>query len=72
MNFTEETIRNVVAQVLAEVGTAPPVSNGSLTGRHGVFDCANEAVKAARAAFEQLRERSIEDRKRIIEHIRRI
>ena len=72
MNFTEETIRNVVAQVLAEVGNAPPVSSPTLTGRHGVFGCADEAVKAARAAFEQLRERSIEDRKRIIEHIRRI
>lgn len=71
MQLTEETIRSVVAQVLAEVGNAPPVSN-SYAGRHGVFDSADEAVAAARAAFEELRERSIEDRKRIIGHIRRI
>ena len=71
MQFTEETIRDVVAQVLAEVGGPPTVSSGH-TGRHGVFTCANEAVAAARAAFEQLRERTIEDRKQIIAHIRRI
>lgn len=71
MQFTEETIRNVVAQVLSEVG-GPPAVSSSHTGRHGIFDCADEAVKAARTAFEQLRERSIEDRKKIIEHIRRI
>ena len=65
MQFTEETIRNVVAQVLAEVGQAPPVA-ASHTGRHGVFTCAQEAVAAARTAFEQLRERTIEDRKRMI------
>jgi acyl-CoA reductase-like NAD-dependent aldehyde dehydrogenase len=36
------------------------------------FTCANEAVAAAREAFERLSERGIEDRKRIIDHIRRI
>lgn len=72
MQLSEETIRNVVAQVLAEVGHAPAIPTTSHVGKRGVFDCANEAVAAARAAFEQLRERTIEDRKRIIEHIRRI
>jgi aldehyde dehydrogenase len=61
-----------VAQVLAEVGPAPAVNGSQQTLRHGVFDCANEAVAAARTAFEQLSERTIDDRKRIIEHIRRI
>ena len=41
-------------------------------GRHGVFTCVDSAVAAATEAFEQLSERTIEDRKRIIDHIRRI
>lgn len=71
MHFDESIIRNVVAQVLAEVGNAPPATSG-FTGRYGIFDCADEAVRAAREAFEKLSERTIEDRKRIIDHIRRI
>lgn len=72
MQFDEQLIRDVVSQVLAEVGQAPPVSSQSFAGRNGVFEDANEAVAAAREAFEQLSERTLEDRKRIIEHIRRI
>ncbi|MFP6603004.1 MAG: aldehyde dehydrogenase family protein [Pirellulaceae bacterium] len=72
LQVNESMIRNVVAQVLAEVGPAPAVNGSQQTLRHGVFDCANEAVAAARTAFEQLSERTIDDRKRIIEHIRRI
>jgi aldehyde dehydrogenase len=72
MQLSEDLIRSVVAQVLAEVGRVPPAANGSHHGRHGIFTCVNEAVAAARAAFEQLCERTIEDRRRIIGHIRRI
>jgi len=82
MQFDENLIRNVVAQVLAEVGPLPPgnQTNGSVhaanrtsgAGRHGVFYDADSAVKAARAAFLELRERTLEDRKRIIDIIRRI
>ena len=72
LQVNESMIRNVVAQVLAEVGPAPVVSGGQQGNRYGVFDCANEAIAAARKAFEQLSERTIDDRKRIIEHIRRI
>src|SRR5688500_14481774 len=76
MQINEDLIRNVVAQVLAEVGRVPGSSNGQAargyTGRRGVFDDANEAVAAARDAFEQLSQRTLEDRKRIIRHIRRI
>jgi len=72
VQVNESMIRNVVAQVLAEVGPAPAVSGGQQTLSHGVFDCANEAIAAARTAFEQLSQRTIDDRKRIIEHIRRI
>lgn len=72
LQVNESMIRNVVAQVLAEVGPAPVVSGASQAGRYGVFDCAHEAVTAARQAFEQLSERTIDDRRRIIDHIRRI
>ncbi|MGE0759955.1 MAG: aldehyde dehydrogenase family protein, partial [Pirellulaceae bacterium] len=41
-------------------------------GRHGVFTCVDEAVAAARDAFEQLSERTLEDRRRIIGIIRRL
>jgi aldehyde dehydrogenase len=73
MQINEALIRSVVAQVLSEVGRAPHASNGkSHSGRHGIFSSVDEAVTAARAAFEQLSERGLEDRKRIISHIRRI
>ena len=42
-------------------------------GRHGIFTCADEAVAAAtRGLRAACSERPIEDRKRIIDHIRRI
>jgi aldehyde dehydrogenase len=73
MQVDEALIRSVVAQVLAEVGKIPPVSGGGrYVGRHGVFTCAKEAIAAASEAYEQLRECGLEDRKRIIDHIRRI
>ena len=74
MQINEALIRSVVAQVLGEVNRSngAPVAGKSLAGRHGIFTCPDEAVAAARDAFERLQERSIEDRKRIIDHIRRI
>ncbi len=41
-------------------------------GQHGLFTDVDQAVAAATLAFEQLSTRPIEDRKRIIAHIRRI
>ena len=72
MQIDEALIRNVVAQVLAEVGRIPPLTSTSYEGRHGIFTDANEAIEAAAEAYDRLRERSMEDRKRIISHIRRI
>jgi aldehyde dehydrogenase len=73
MQATEELIRNVVEQVLVRMGTAAgPANSGGHTGRHGVFDCVDEAVAAATESFEQLSQRTLADRKRIIDHIRRI
>jgi acyl-CoA reductase-like NAD-dependent aldehyde dehydrogenase len=73
MQINEALIRSVVAQVLSEVSRPPAVGGSkSFAGRHGIFTCVDEAAAAARAAFEQLSERGLEDRKRIISHIRRI
>lgn len=75
MQISEELIRSVVSQVIGEVRagqTTPTASTGAGTGRFGQFDCAKAAVSAARLAFEQLRQRPISDRKRAIDHIRRI
>ena len=85
MQINENLIRSVVEQVLSEVrskqpstgtsaasSTASSSAPSSAMGRFGLFDNVDDAVRAARTAFEQLRERSIADRRRIIDHIRRI
>ena len=77
MQVSEELIRSVVSQVLQEVRSGHRSTNGAssatpATGQHGLFTCAKQAVAAARHAFEQLRTRSISDRKKAIDHIRRI
>ena len=73
MQFNEDIIRSVVAQVLAEVGPMPK-SNGQSNhgGKHGIFYDADSAVAAARAAFEQFRSVSLATRKQVIDIIRKI
>ena len=51
---------------------ATPPAGGGYQGRFGLFTDVDEAVAAAREAFEQLSRRTLEDRNRIIDHIRRI
>ena len=78
MQLDETLVRNVVEQVITRLGTngsAAPVGapvGGGYQGRHGLFTCVNEAVAAANEAFDRLSEGTIEDRRRIIGHIRRI
>jgi len=79
MQINENLIRSVVEQVLNEVRnkqTSPAVSTAhgasNAMGRYGLFTNVDDAVRSARTAFEQLRERSSADRRRIIAHIRRI
>jgi aldehyde dehydrogenase len=78
MQISEDLIRSVVSQVLQEVrgnqakASNPAAASMAASGKHGLFSCATAAVAAARRAFEQLRTRPIEDRKKAIEHIRRI
>ncbi len=76
MQVNETLVRNVVEEVLNRLkanGTVVPVTpRGGHQGRFGMFTCVDEAVAAAREAFEQLSRRTLEDRRRIIGHIRRI
>ncbi len=73
MQATEQIIKSVVEQVLKQLGPGLHATNGrGRQGQHGIFHDVNEAVAAATVAFEQLSERTIEDRKRIIDLIRRI
>jgi aldehyde dehydrogenase len=75
MQLDEKVIRSVVEQVVARLaasGNGAATSSGSFQGRFGQFTDPNEAVAAAREAFERLSRCSLEDRARIIGHIRRI
>ncbi len=74
MQLNETLIRNVVHEVLKRLGDgngAMPAA-GRSEGRFGQFTCPDEAVAAAHDAFEQLSRRTLADRKRILDHIRRI
>ncbi len=75
MQANETLIRSVVQEVLSRLGngaTVPPSPMRGYQGRFGMFTDVDEAVAAAREAFEKLSRRTLEDRRRIIEHIRRI
>lgn len=78
MQINEDLIRSVITQVLSEVRSrngSTPTSSGSSSAsgeRFGLFTCADRAAAAARRAFEQLRTRPMDDRKKAIDHIRRI
>lgn len=69
MQVSETLIRQVVQQVLAEVGDAPPVA---YQGKHGIFNDVSRAVAAAKSAFEELENRSKAVRKQVTDIIRRI
>ena len=51
---------------------APGASSGGFQGRLGQFTCPDEAVAAATEAFERLSRCTLEDRRRILGHIRRV
>ena len=76
MQIDETIIRSVVQEVLHRLGqtglAAPGINGRGYQGRLGQFTSADEAVAAAREAFDILSRRTLEDRKRIIGHIRRI
>jgi aldehyde dehydrogenase len=73
VQIDETLVRSVVEQVLSRMGGASaPAASSSYQGRLGQFTDVNSAVAAAREAFERLSAMTIDDRRRIIDHIRRI
>lgn len=74
MQATEQAIRNVVQEVLAQLGRSPYVS-GSGNGRSGawgVFPTVDQAVDAATEGFKQLSAHGVADRVKAIDCVRKI
>lgn len=74
MQATEAAIRQVVQEVLSQLGRGPYVAAAgkSRDGAWGVFKTVDQAVQAATEAFEKLSERGLEDRRKAIDCVRRI
>jgi len=74
MQATEAAIRQVVQEVLSQLGKSPYVSGSgkSRDGAWGVFKTVDQAVAAATEGFRQLSERGLEDRRKAIDCVRRI
>src|SRR5438128_905331 len=76
MQVTEDIIRNVVQEVLAQMGNGDALSNGKARSRSagnlGVFATVDDAVRAADAAFQAFRTRPLEDRRKAVDCIRKI
>jgi len=76
MQIDETLVRTVIEEVLVRLGgngrlpVATP--SGGYQGRFGLFTDVGQAVAAAAEAYERLSRRSLEERARIISHIRRI
>jgi aldehyde dehydrogenase len=74
--MTEDLIRNVVQEVLAQMGNGAVLTNGKASSRAagnlGLFPTVDGAVEAAEAAFEQFSRRPLGDRKKAVDCIRRI
>jgi aldehyde dehydrogenase len=71
---TEQTIRTVVQEVLAQLGKSNGVAsnNGHSNGDWGVFNNVDDAVAAANEAFEKLKSASMEDRGKAIQIVKDI
>src|SRR5437762_6299747 len=76
MQMTEDLIRNVVQEVLAQMGNGSALSNGKARSRSagtlGVFAAVDDAVRAADAAFQAFQTRPLEDRRKAVDGIRKI
>ena len=72
MQANAETIRNVVQEVLAQLGKAPKQSAPQRDGDLGVFQSVDQAVAAATEGFKKLSESPLASRSAIIECVRRI
>ncbi len=74
MQATEQTIRTVIQEVLAQLGKSPyvPTSGSNRQGAWGVFPTVDQAVAAANESFQVMQRRPIADRVKAIECVRKI
>jgi aldehyde dehydrogenase len=76
MQMTEDLIRNVVQEVLAQMGGGAALANGNARARAqgslGVFSTVDDAVSAADAAYAAFQTRPLDDRRKAIDCIRGI
>ncbi len=74
MQIDETLVRTVIEEVLVRLGGNGRVSmpSGGYQGRFGLFTDVDQAVTAAAEAYERLSRCTLEERGRIISHIRRI
>lgn len=77
MTLDEATIEKVVTEVIASLKKNTPAtpavvrqSSSQSGGRNGVFEDAKLATEAARKGFEQLREKGVEARRRVVEIVK--
>jgi aldehyde dehydrogenase len=73
--MTEDLIRNVVQQVLSQMGgngSAATQGQARPEGRDGVYPSADSAVAAASAAYEAFRLRPLADRDKAVRAIKRL
>lgn len=76
--LSEDAIRKVVTEVMSALKTSStpaPVSAPVIKvsgGKHGVFDDAASAAKAARGGFEQLRKKGFTGRAKVIEIVKQM
>ena len=68
----EQAIRQVVEEVLAQLGRKPlaTAKSAKANGAWGVFKKVDDAVAAANDAFQKLRERPVADRVKIVEIVK--
>jgi len=72
MQVTDELVRSVVKQVLAQIHTPVAQVARSASGADGVFPDADGAVAAAYAAQREFERRGLEDRRKALACIRKI
>jgi aldehyde dehydrogenase len=76
MQMTEDIIRNVIQEVLAQMGNGAALGNGKAavrpSGNLGAFATAGDAVAAADLAFQAFRTRPLEDRRKAVDCIVKI
>ncbi len=75
VQLSEAAIRDVVTEVLSKIQNGNPAPTGapnvqSKPGRHGVFDSAADAAKAAQGGFEQLKKAGWEGRSKVVEIVK--